>query len=115
MCRCNVYKEVRAEAEMNDSASVSMGTSDVGGCGTVRLYTCLCVSLQRAYLNFVFNDMLFAITGKLGHDGTVSGERSLEAIECKYTKNELLCISALQVHFNFQKWNEEVAVSDSDS
>jgi hypothetical protein len=41
--------------------------------------------------------MLFAITGKLGHDGTVSGERSLEAIECKYIKNELLCISALQV------------------
>jgi hypothetical protein len=55
------------------------------------------VSLQRAYLNFVFNDMLFAITGKLGHDGTVSGERSLEAIECKYIKNELLCIFALQV------------------
>jgi hypothetical protein len=55
------------------------------------------VSLQRAYLNFVFNDMLFAITGKLGHDGTVSGERSLEAIECKFIKNEHLCISALQV------------------
>ena len=51
---CNVHKEVRAETEMNDSASVSMGTSDVGGCGTVRLYTCLCVSLQLAYLNFVF-------------------------------------------------------------
>ena len=55
------------------------------------------MSLQRAYLNFVFNDMLFAITGKLGNDGTLSGERSLEAIECKYNKNELLCISALQV------------------
>ena len=55
-------------AEMNDSASVSMGTSDVGGCGTVRLYTCLCVLLPLAYLNFVF--MLFAITGKLAHDGT---------------------------------------------
>jgi hypothetical protein len=40
-CRCNVHKEVRAEAERSDSASVSMGTSDVGGCGTVRLYTCL--------------------------------------------------------------------------
>ena len=69
----------------------------MGGCRTVLLYTYLCVSLQRAYLNFVFNDMLFAITGKLGDDGTVSGERSLEAIECKYNKNELLCISALQV------------------
>ncbi len=53
MCLFNVHKEVRAETEMNDSASVSIGTSDVGGCGTVRLYTCLCVSLQRAYLNFV--------------------------------------------------------------
>jgi hypothetical protein len=41
--------------------------------------------------------MLFAITGKVGHDGTVSGERSLEAIEYKCNNNELLCISALQV------------------
>ena len=70
-------------------------TSDVGGCGRVRLYTCLCVSLQRAYLNFCIHDMLFAITGKLAHDGTVAGERSLEAIECKYNKNDLLFISAL--------------------
>jgi hypothetical protein len=41
--------------------------------------------------------MLFAITGKLVHDGTVAVERSLEAIECKYNKNELPFISALQV------------------
>ncbi len=61
----------------------------------MRLYTCLCVSLQRAYLNFCIHDMLFAITGKLAHDRTVAGERSLEAIECKYNKNELLLISAL--------------------
>jgi hypothetical protein len=39
--------------------------------------------------------MLFANTGKLAHDGTVAGERSPEAIECKYNKNELLFISTL--------------------
>jgi hypothetical protein len=31
----------------SESTSVSIGTSDVGGCGTIRLYTCLCVSLQQ--------------------------------------------------------------------
>jgi hypothetical protein len=41
--------------------------------------------------------MLVAITGQLAHDGTGAGERSLQAIECKYNKNELLFISALQV------------------
>ena len=46
---------------------------------------------------FCIHDMVFAITGKLGHDGTVAGERSPEAIECKYNKNELPFISALQV------------------
>ena len=54
VCCCNVHKDIRAEAERSESASFSIGTSQVGGCGTVRLYTCLCVSLQRAYLNFVF-------------------------------------------------------------
>jgi hypothetical protein len=41
--------------------------------------------------------MLVAITGQLPHDETGAGERSLEAIECKYNKNELLFMSALQV------------------
>jgi hypothetical protein len=40
--------------------------------------------------------MLVAITGQLDHDGTGTGERPLEEIECKYNKNELLFISALQ-------------------
>ena len=54
--RCNVHKEVRAEAEMNDSASVSIGTSDEGGCGMVRLYTCLCVA--ATYIpEFCIHDM----------------------------------------------------------
>ena len=56
MCRCNVYKEVRAEAEMNDSASVSMGTSDVGGCGTVRLYVSVCVA-ATCIPEFCIHDM----------------------------------------------------------
>jgi hypothetical protein len=29
VCQCNVDKEVREESEMNDSVSVSIGTSDV--------------------------------------------------------------------------------------
>jgi hypothetical protein len=41
--------------------------------------------------------MLCTITGKLAHDGTGEGERSLEAIEYNYNKNELLFISVLQV------------------
>jgi hypothetical protein len=41
--------------------------------------------------------MIFTITGKLTHDGTMTGERSPEAIECKYNKNELLFIPALKV------------------
>jgi hypothetical protein len=41
--------------------------------------------------------MLFANTGHLAPDGTGASERSLAAIECKYNKNELLFISALQV------------------
>ena len=41
--------------------------------------------------------MLFAITGKLAHHGTGAGQGSLEAIECKYNKNEILLISAHQV------------------
>jgi hypothetical protein len=39
--------------------------------------------------------MLFAITGKLAYDGTMTGKRSPEVIECKYNKKELLFISAL--------------------
>ena len=96
VCRYNVYKEVRAEAEMNDSASVSMGTSDVGGCGTVRLYTCLCVSLQRAYLNFVSMTWhAFRNHLQISSWWNTAGQRSLEAIESKYNKEELLLISAL--------------------
>ena len=91
---CTVHKELRAE--MNDSASVSMGTSDVGGCGTVRLYTCLCVSLQLAYLNFVFMTWhAFRNHWQISSWWNRAGQRSLEAIECKYNKEELLLISAL--------------------
>jgi hypothetical protein len=35
---------------MIDSVSVSIGTSDVGGYGTVCLHTCPCLSLERVYL-----------------------------------------------------------------
>ena len=61
--------ETRAEAQRSESASVSIETSDVGVCGTVRLYTCVCVSLQRAYLKFVFMTC-FSQSGKLAHDRT---------------------------------------------
>ena len=58
------------------------------------LYLSVCLA-ATCIPEFCIHDMLFAITGKLAHDGTVAGERSLEAIECKYNKNELLFISAL--------------------
>ena len=46
--------ETRAETQRSESVSVSIETPDVGGPGTVRLYTCVYVSLQRPYLDFVF-------------------------------------------------------------
>ena len=58
------------------------------------LYLSVCLD-TTCIPEFCIHDMFFAITGKLAHDGTVEGERSLEVIECKYNKNELLFISAL--------------------
>ncbi len=70
------------------------------------LYLSVCVA-ATCIPEFCIHDMLFTITGKLAHDGTGEGERSLEAIEYKYNKNELLFISVLQVaSLQLQKWNE---------
>jgi hypothetical protein len=73
-----------------------MGTSNVGRCGTVLLYTCLCVSFQRAYLNFVFMTWhSFHNHWQISSWWNRAGQNSLEAIDCKYHKKEFLLISAL--------------------
>ena len=78
-------------------------------------YLSVCVA-ATCIPEFCIHDMLFTITGKLAHDGTGAGERSLETTEYKYNKNETplhFCTSSCFTStFRNGTRRQKVAVSD---